>query len=107
MLALTRGQVEHVLPVRRRHGLVTSDMPFDDLGEAFCSITCVATYVRFVLRDGNTNDEYRAFVTRTPRERSSLPDTPDRGCGYLARKDARSSSMTARIAKHERADRCG
>ena len=43
-------------------------MPFDDLVEAFCIITCVETYVRFVQLDGKSDDEYKAFVTRTVRE---------------------------------------
>ena len=43
-------------------------MPFDDLVEAFCIITCVETYVRFVLLDGKSDDDYKAFVTRMVRE---------------------------------------
>jgi AcrR family transcriptional regulator len=68
MLALIRGQVERVLRLVAERGWLRLDVPFDDLVEAFCVITCVETYVRFVLLDGKSDDEYKAFVTRTVRE---------------------------------------
>ena len=49
MLALLRGQVEHVLRYVAERGWLRPDVPFDDLVEAFCVITCVETYARFVL----------------------------------------------------------
>ena len=42
-------------------------MPFDDLGETYCVITCVETYVRFVQHEGKSPDQYKAFVARTVR----------------------------------------
>ena len=45
MLALIRGQVEHVLRYVAERGWLRLDVPFDDLVEAFCVITCVETYV--------------------------------------------------------------
>jgi hypothetical protein len=68
MLALIRGQVERVLRFVAERGWLRPDVPFDALVEAFCVITCVETYVRFVLLDGKSDDEYKAFVTRTVRE---------------------------------------
>ena len=73
MLALIRAQVEHVLRYIEGRGWLRSDVPFDDLVEASCIITCVETYVRFVLHDGKSPDEYRAFVTRTIRETILTP----------------------------------
>ena len=54
MLALIRAQVEHVLRYVADRGWLRRDVPFDDLVEAFCVITCVETYVRFVLLDGKS-----------------------------------------------------
>jgi AcrR family transcriptional regulator len=68
MLGLIRSQVDHVLRFVADRGWLRSDVPFDDLVEAFCVITCVETYVRFVLQDGKSDDEYTAFVSRTVRE---------------------------------------
>ena len=73
MLALIRAQVEHVLRYIQNRGWLRSDVPFDDLVEACCIITCVETYVRFVQLDGKSPDEYSAFVTRTLRETILTP----------------------------------
>ena len=67
MLALIRGQVEHVLHWVDDRGWLRRDVPFDDLVEAVCIITCVETYVRFVEQDGRSLDQYRTFVARTLR----------------------------------------
>jgi AcrR family transcriptional regulator len=67
-LALLRRQVEHVFRVFAERGWLREDVPFDDLVEAFCVITGVETYVRFVRLDGKPDDAYTAFVTRTVRE---------------------------------------
>lgn len=68
MLALIRGQVDHVLNYVNNQGWLRRDVPFDDLVEAFCIITCIETYVRFVHHDGKSPDQYKAFVARTVRE---------------------------------------
>lgn len=68
MLALIRGQVDHVLRYVQDQGWLRGDVPFDDLVEAFCIITCIESYVRFVLHDGKSPDQYRAFVARSVRE---------------------------------------
>lgn len=68
MLALLRRQVEHVFGVFAENGWLRVDVPFDDLVEAFCVVTSVETYVRFVRLDGKPDDAYRAFVARTVRE---------------------------------------
>jgi AcrR family transcriptional regulator len=68
MLGLIRGQVAHVLRYVDERGWLRRDVPFDDLVEAFCIITCVETYVRFVQHDGKSPDEYKRFVARTVRE---------------------------------------
>jgi AcrR family transcriptional regulator len=68
MLGLIRGQVEHVLRYVDDRGWLRRDVPFDDLVEAFCVVTCVETYVRFVRHDGRSEDRYRSFVARTIRE---------------------------------------
>ena len=68
MLALIRRQVEHVLQYVDDRGWLRSDVPFDDLVEAFCVITCVETYVRFVQHDGKSPEEYKTFVARIVRE---------------------------------------
>ncbi len=68
MLALLRAQVDHVLRYVADRGWLRPDVPFDDLVEAFCVITCVETYARFVLSDGKPEQAYQAFVTRTVRE---------------------------------------
>jgi len=68
MLASVRGQVERVLRYVDDRGWLRRDVPFDDLVEAFCVVTSVETYARFVLHDRKSEEEYRAFVTRTVRE---------------------------------------
>lgn len=73
MLGLIRRQIEHILHWVRDRGWLREDVPFDDLVEAFCIITCVESYVRFVQHDGKTPDEYRAFVTRTVRQTILAP----------------------------------
>ena len=73
MLALIRQQVEHVLTFVADRGLLRRDVPFDDLVEAFCIVTCVETYVRFVAQDGKSDDEYKAFVARMVRETILAP----------------------------------
>ena len=67
-LALLRRQVEHVFHAFAERGWLRVDVPFDDLVEAFCVITSVETYVRFVRLDGKPDDAYTAFVARTVRE---------------------------------------
>ena len=73
MLELIRSQVEHVLRWVDNRGWLRRDVPFDDLVEAVCIITCVETYVRFVEQDGRSSDRYRSFVARTVRETVLAP----------------------------------
>jgi hypothetical protein len=73
MLALIRGQVHHVLQYLDSQGWLRRDVPFDDLVEAACIITCIETYVRFVRHDGKSADQYKAFVTRTVRDTILAP----------------------------------
>ena len=73
MLALIRGQVANILRYIDTHGWLRGDVPFDDLVEAFCILTCVETFVRFVQQDGKSPDEYQAFVARTVRETILAP----------------------------------
>jgi AcrR family transcriptional regulator len=73
MLALVRGQVERVSRRVAERGWLRTDVPFDDLVEAVCVITSVETYVRFVLVDGKSADEYKEFVRRTMRETILVP----------------------------------
>jgi len=68
MLALVRGQVERACRHVADRGWLRSDVPFDDLVEAMCVLTSVETYVRFVLIDGKSTDQYKEFVRRTVRE---------------------------------------
>jgi len=68
MLGRIRSQIERILRYVEGRGWLRADVPFDDLVEAFCIITCVETYVRFVVQDGRSEDAYRAFVSRTVRE---------------------------------------
>ena len=79
MLAQIRVQVEHVLRYIDGRGWLRTDVPLDDLVEAFCIITCIETYVRFVQHDGKSPDEYSAFVARTVRESILTPDRPEGG----------------------------
>ena len=68
MLSLIRAQVEHVLRYIDARGWLRRDVPLDDLVEAFCIITCLETYVRFVEHDGIPPARYEEFVARTVRE---------------------------------------
>lgn len=68
MLGLVRRQVEHVLRNLADRGWLRDDVPFDDLVEAFCVVTSVESYVRFVQVDGRSEAAYAAFVARTVRE---------------------------------------
>ena len=68
MLELIRAQVARVLHHVADRGWLRLDVPFDDLVEAFCIITCVETYTRFVVLDRKAVDDYKAFVSRTVRE---------------------------------------
>ena len=67
MLGQIREQVEHVLRFVDDRGWLRRDVPFDDLVEAVCVITCVETYVRFVQQTASRR-RVKAFVTRTVRE---------------------------------------
>ncbi|GAA0899822.1 TetR/AcrR family transcriptional regulator [Virgisporangium aurantiacum] len=67
-LAEIREQVENVLRVVAERGWLRTDVPFDDLVEAFCVIISVETYVRFVRLDGRSPGQYKAFLTRTVRD---------------------------------------
>lgn len=75
MLALIRGQVQHVLDYVNDQGWLRRDVPFDDLVEAFCVVTCIETFVRFVHHDGKSPDQYKAFVARTIGESILASDT--------------------------------
>ena len=68
MLGLIRAQIEHILRYVDQRGWLRQDVPFDDLVETVCIITCVETYTRFVLQDRKSEEEYQAFVTRMMRE---------------------------------------
>lgn len=68
MLASIRTQVERILHHVAERGWLRTDVPRDDLVEAFCIITSVETFARFVLHDRKSTDEYQVFVTRTVRE---------------------------------------
>lgn len=68
MLRLIHGQVGNVLRYVQGQGWLRDDVPLDDLVAAFCVVTSVETYVRFVLQDGQTSDQYKAFVSRTVRD---------------------------------------
>lgn len=67
MLSSIRGQIERILRWVAERDWLRLDVPFDELVESFCIITCVESYVRFVVLDGRSPDEYRAFVERTVR----------------------------------------
>jgi AcrR family transcriptional regulator len=67
-LAEIRGQVENVLRVVAERGWLRTDVPFDDLVEAFCVIISVETYVRFVRLDGRSPEQYKTFLARTIRD---------------------------------------
>jgi AcrR family transcriptional regulator len=67
-LAFIRSQVEKVFRVCGERGWLRTDVPFDDLVEAFCVISSVESYVRFVHLDGKSHEGYKAFVARTVRD---------------------------------------
>lgn len=67
-LAGIRGQVENVLRVVAERGWLRTDVAFDDLVEACCVITSVESYVRFVLLDRKSQEEYQSFVARMLRD---------------------------------------
>jgi hypothetical protein len=67
-LAEIRRQLENVLRVVAERGWLRTDVPFDDLVEAFCVITSVESYARFVHLDGKSHEEYKSFVARTVRD---------------------------------------
>ena len=73
MLGLIRDQVARFLRYTADRGWLRQDVPFDALVEAFCVITSVESYARFVLLDGKDKDEYRAFVARTLRASVMVP----------------------------------
>ena len=73
MLSLIRAQVEHILRYINDRGWLRRDVPLDDLVEAFCIITCLETYVRFVHHDGIAPARYQDFVARTVRETILAP----------------------------------
>ncbi len=66
-IALIRGQIERFLQFVVARGWLREDVPFDALVEALSVIVSVESYARFVLLDGMTTDDYRAFVSRTVR----------------------------------------
>jgi hypothetical protein len=67
-LAEIREQVSNVLRVVAERGWLRTDVPFDDLVEAFCVIISVESYVRFVRLDGKTPEQYKTFLSRTIRD---------------------------------------
>ncbi len=67
-LADIRTQTEHILRTVADRGWLRTDVPFDELVEAHCVLTSIETYVRFVLHDDKTPDQYTAFIERTIRE---------------------------------------
>jgi AcrR family transcriptional regulator len=67
-LAAIRRQVENVLRLVAERDWLRTDVPFDDLVEAFCVITSVESYVRVVRFDGKSPEDYKAFVARTVRD---------------------------------------
>jgi len=67
-LAEIRGQVENVLQVVAERGWLRTDVPFDDLVEAFSVIISVEGYVRFVRWDGKSPEQYKTFLARTVRD---------------------------------------
>lgn len=80
MLGLVRRQVERILSRLAARGWLRTDVPFDDLVEAFCVVTSVESYVRFVRVDRRSDAAYAAFVARTVRETilSPRPTGPTR-----------------------------
>ena len=67
-LASIRTQTERILDVVAELGLLRTDVPFDELVEAHCVLTSVESYIRFVHLDGQSREQYAAFITRTVRD---------------------------------------
>lgn len=67
-LASIRSQDERVLRVVAERGWLRTDVPFDDIVEAFCVLTSAESYVRFVHLDGKSPEQYSAFIARTVRD---------------------------------------
>jgi AcrR family transcriptional regulator len=67
-LAEIRRQVDNVLRIVAQRGWLRTDVPVDDLVEAFCVITSVESYVRFVRLDGRSPEQYKEFLARTIRD---------------------------------------
>lgn len=67
ILALVRSQVERFLRYVADRGWLRTDVPFDSLVEAFCVVTSVESYARFILIDQRDTKEYRDFIARTVR----------------------------------------
>ena len=67
-LAEIREQIENILRVVAERGWLRTDVPFDDLVEAFCVIISVESYLRFVRLDGKSREQYQTFVARTVRD---------------------------------------
>lgn len=75
-LASIRTQTERILGVVAELGLLRIDVPFDELVEAHCVLTSVESYVRFVHLDGQSREQYAAFITRTVRDSILRPCQP-------------------------------
>lgn len=72
-LASIRSQDERVLRVVAERGWLRTDVPFDDIVEAFCVLTSAESYVRFVHLDGKSPEQYSAFIARTVRDSLLAP----------------------------------
>ncbi len=68
MLASVRNQVESAFGVLADRGWLRTDVDLDELVEAFCVVTSIESYVRFVQVDGRSEAAYQAFVARVFRE---------------------------------------
>ncbi len=66
-LAWIRQQFETVLRLAAERGWLRTDLPFEDLVEAFGVIGSVEGYVRFVHYEGKSAEEYQAFIARLVR----------------------------------------
>jgi AcrR family transcriptional regulator len=67
-LAHIRKQLENILRAAGQRGWLRTDVPFDDLVEAFCVITSIESYVRFVHLDGKSHEQYKTIIARTIRD---------------------------------------
>lgn len=67
-LAQIRDQDAAFLRLIADRGWLRTDVPFDALVEALCVTTSVESYVRFVIHDNRSVEEYQDFITRTVRE---------------------------------------